>query len=254
MRQVWTSAVVISALALGAAACGKSPEEKAAEELKAATEKAAAAIAEAGTAAAQAGAAGAAAGAAAAAQGAAAGAEAAKGMEEFAKAMQGMATAMSATANGGKAADPVSFRDLQTAFPVVDGWTMDKPRGERMTSPVAYSQTEARYRNGDAQIEVKIVDSAFQQLLVAPWAMFLAAGYEKETDDGYEKSTTLAGQPGFEKWNDGRKSGELNLVVGKRFLVSLEGRRLADMKQLHDFAGRVDFTKLAGLGAATPAR
>ncbi|MGD9904231.1 MAG: hypothetical protein AB7U83_12265 [Vicinamibacterales bacterium] len=234
MRQQWSSALVIGAVALSAVACGKSPEEKAAEEIKAATEKAAEAIAQAGQAAAQ--------------QGAAAGGEAAKGMEEFAKAMQGMATAMSATANGGKPADPVSFRDLQTAFPAVDGWTMDKPRGERMTSPVAFSQTEARYRNGDARIEVKIVDSAFQQLLVAPWAMFLAAGYEKETDDGYEKSTTVAGHPGFEKWNDRRKSGELNLVVAKRFLVSVDGDRLTDMKQLHDFAGKVDFAKLAGLG------
>ncbi len=201
--------------------------------MKAATEKAAEAMAQAGAAAAQ--------------QGAAAGTEAAKGMDEFAKAMQGMATAMAGAPAGGKAAEPVSFRDLQTAFPSVNGWTMDKPKGERMTSPVAFSQTETRYRMGDTQIEVKIVDSAFQQMMVAPWAMFLAAGYEKETDDGYEKSTMLAGHPGFEKWNDRRKSGELNLVVAKRFLVSLEGDKLTDMKQLHDFAGQVDFGKLAGL-------
>jgi hypothetical protein len=241
MRQVLSSAVAISLIALLSSACGKSPEEKAAEDLKAATEKAAEAMAQAGAAAAQAGA------AAGVAAGAAATGEAAKGMEDFAKAMQGMATAM----GGGKAADPVSFRELQTAFPTVNGWTMDKPKGERMTSPVAYSESETRYRNGDAQIEVKIVDSAFQQLLVAPWAMFLAAGYEKETDDGYEKSTTLNGHPGFEKWNDRRKSGELNLVVAKRFLVSVEGEQLADMKQLHDFASQVDFGKLASLGAAS---
>lgn len=61
---------------------------------------------------------------------------------------------------------------------------MDKPKGERMTAPVAFSQTETRYRTGDAQIEVKIVDSAFQQMLVAPWAMFLAAGYEKKPTTG----------------------------------------------------------------------
>ena len=241
MRHVLGSAVVVGVAALLSVGCGKSPEEKAAEELKAATEKAAEAMAQAGAAAAQAG-------AAAAQQGAAAGTEAAKGMDDFAKAMQGMATAMAGASAGGKAAEPVSFRELQTAFPSVNGWTMDKPKGERMTAPVAFSQTETRYRMGDAQIEVKIVDSAFQQLMVAPWAMFLAAGYEKETDDGYEKSTTLAGHPGFEKWNDRRKSGELNLVVAKRFLVSLEGDKLADMKQLHDFAGQVDFAKLAGLG------
>ena len=87
---------------------------------------------------------------------------------------------------------------------------MDKPKGERMTAPVAFSRTETRYRMGDAQIEVKIVDSAFQQMLVAPWAMFLAAGYEKKADDGREKLTGI--------------------------------------KQLQDFAGQVDFNKLAGLG------
>jgi hypothetical protein len=241
MRQALSLIVAAGLVSLLAVGCGKTPEEKAAEELKAATEKAADAMA-------QAGAAAAAAGAAAAQQGAAAGTDAAKGMDDFAKAMQGMATAMAGASAGGKAADPVSFRDLQAAFPAVDGWTMDKPKGERMTAPVAFSQTETRYRMGEAQIEVKIVDSAFQQLLVAPWAMFLAAGYEKETDDGYEKSTTLAGHPGFEKWNGRRKSGELNLVVAKRFLVSLEGQKLNDMKQLHDFAGQVDFGKLAGLG------
>jgi hypothetical protein len=256
MRQVLSLVVAVGLVSLAATGCGKTPEEKAAEELKAATEKAAEAMAQAGAAAAQAGAAAAAqagaaaaqVGAAAAQQGAAAGTDAAKGMEEFAKAMQGMATAMSSASAGGKAADPVSFRDLQTAFPAVNGWTMDKPKGERMTAPVAFSQTETRYRMGEAQIDVKIVDSAFQQMLVAPWAMFLAAGYEKETDDGYEKSTTLAGHPGFEKWNDRRKSGELNLVVAKRFLVSLEGEKLTGMKQLQDFAGQVDFSKLAGLG------
>jgi hypothetical protein len=188
----------------------------------------------------------------AAAQGTAPAGEAAKGMEDFAKAMQGMAAAMGG-ANGGKPSDPVSFRELQTAFPAVPGWTMDKPKGERMTAPVAFSQTETRYKNGEQQIEVKIVDSAFNQILVAPWAMFLTTGYEKETDRGYEKSTTVAGNPGFEKWNDERKDGELNIVVAKRFLVSVEGDRLTDMKQLHEFAGKIDFAKLGALGAAAPA-
>lgn len=226
------------------AACGKTPDEKAAEALK----DAATAAAKAGEAMAQAGSAAAQAGANAANQAAGGGEQAAKGMEDFAKAMAGMANAMAGSANGGKAADPVSFRDLQTALPEVSGWTMDKPKGERMTTPVAFSQTETRYKNGEQSIEVKIVDSAFNQILVAPWAMFLTAGYEKETDDGYEKSTTLNGNPGFEKWSDKRKDGELNLVVAKRFLVSVEGDNLTDVKQLQDFAGKIDFGKLAALG------
>jgi hypothetical protein len=243
MRAGLTTAVVMGLTAMLSAACGKSPEEKAAD----ATKEAATNMAKAGEEMAKAGEAA----ANAATQGAAPAADqAAKGMEDFAKAMQGMATAM----GGGKAADPVSFRDLQAAFAAVSGWTMDKPRGERMTSPVAFSQTEARYSNGGQSIEVKIVDSAFNQILVAPWAMFLSAGYEKETDDGYEKSTTVSGNPGFEKWDSERKDGELNIVVAKRFLVSVEGDGLTDMKQLHDFASKIDFGKLASLGAAAPTK
>ena len=235
---------VVMGLSASLSACGKSPEEKAADAMKdAATNmaKAGEEMAKAGEAAVN-----------AATQGAAPAGEAAKGMEDFAKAMQGMAAAMGG-ANGAKPSEPVSFRDLQTAFPTVSGWTMDKPRGERMSAPVAFSQTETRYKNGDQTIEVKIVDSAFNQMLITPWAMFLAAGYEKETDDGYEKSTTIAGNPGFEKWNDQRKDGELNIVVAKRFLVSVEGDRLTDMKQLQEFASKIDFAKLGALGAAAPA-
>lgn len=245
MRRALNVAVVMGLTAVLAAACGKSPEEKAADAL----EKAATDMAKAGEEMAKAGeAAATAAQQAAEGAGANAGEQAAKGMEDFAKAMQGMAAAM----GGGKVSEPVSFRDMQGAFPSVSGWTMEKPRGERMTSPVAFSQTEARYRNGDQSIEVKIVDSAFNQILVAPWSMFLTAGYEKETDDGYEKSTTVAGHPGFEKWNTERKDGEVNIVVAKRFLVSVEGDGLSDVKQLHDFAGKIDFAKLTALGAAAP--
>lgn len=243
MRAGLKMAVVMGVVA-SLSACGKSPEEKAADAMK----EAATNMAKAGEEMVKAGEAA----ATAAAQGAAPAGEAAKGMEDFAKAMQGMAAAMGG-ANGAKPSEPVSFRDLQAAFPTVSGWTMDKPKGERMSAPVAFSQTETRYRNGDQAIEVKIVDSAFNQILVAPWAMFLSAGYEKETDEGYEKSTTIAGHPGFEKWNDQRKDGELNIVVAKRFLVSVEGDRVTDMKQLQEFAAKIDFAKLGALGAAAPA-
>ncbi len=247
MRHRLTLGLVLGLSAFLSTACGQSREEKAAAALEDAAkdmEKAGEAMAEAGQAAGE---------AATGADGTATGDQAAKGMEDFAKAMQGMAAAMGG-ANGTTPAAPVSFRDLQTAFPEVSGWTMDKPKGERMTSPVAFSQTETQYRNGDRTVAVKIVDSAFNQILVAPWAMFLATGYEKETDDGYEKSATIGGQPGFEKWNSERKSGELNIVVAKRFLVSIEGEGISEPKQLHDFAAKVDFGKLAALGASAPAK
>jgi hypothetical protein len=171
--------------------------------------------------------------------------QAAKGLEQMAKGLEALAS------GGGsgdrKAVDPVSFREMQALFPEIDGWTKNKSTGERMTSPFAYSQAQVRYTKGESNVELKIVDSGFNQLLLTPYAMFLQAGYEKETSSGYEKSVQVAKQPGWEKWNSEGKDGELNALVGKRFLVTIEGSEIADTQVLHDIAGRIDMEKLAAL-------
>jgi hypothetical protein len=231
MRRFATWGLLAAVLAVG---CGKSEEQIAAEKAADDARKAAEALQKAAESAA---AAGTAAGAAAAAQGA----------EGFAKALEGMAGALAGKGPDGKPVEPVSFRDLQSALPEVSGWTRGEPQGERMTSPIPFSQTEAQYEMGEAQVEVKIVDSAFNQMLVAPWAMFLTAGYEKESSDGYEKSVTIGGHPGFERWNSRGKDGELNLVVAKRFLVTIDGNNITDTKVLQEFASRIDAGKLTSL-------
>ncbi len=223
MRHVWAVGLV---LILASVACGKSDAERQAQTAAAEAKKVAEAAAKATE---------------------EAGGQAAKGVQDLAKAMEGVASAMAGAGGAGKPADPVSFRDLQAVLPELSGWTMAKPRGERMTSPVPFSQTEASYNNGDARVEVKVVDSAFHQMLLAPWSMFLATGYEKETDSGYERSVTVGGNPGFEKWNSERKDGELNVVVAKRFLVTIEGDNISDAKVLHEFASKLDTAKLAEL-------
>ncbi len=168
--------------------------------------------------------------------------QAAKGLEQMAKGLEGLAA-------GGdvKQVDPVSFRDLISLLPEIEGWEKQKPTGERMTSPVAFSQAEGQYTKGDASIDVKIIDSGFSQLLLAPYAMMLAAGYERESSEGYEKSTTVNGQPGWEKWNSDSRDGEVNALVGKRFLVTIEGNGIDDVKVLHEAANKVDMGKLASL-------
>ncbi|MGQ0735999.1 MAG: hypothetical protein ACT4QD_20390 [Acidobacteriota bacterium] len=215
------------AVAVATLACGKSEEQKNAEKAAEDMRQAAEAVTK------------------AAEQGGAA--AAAQGLEGFAKAMEGVAGAMAGTGPDGKPVTPVSFRDLQALLPEVSGWQRDEPRGERMTSPVPFSQTEATYTMGDSTVQLKIVDSGFSQFLIAPWSMFLAAGYEKESSSGYEKSVNLGGNPGFERWDSADKSGELNLVVGKRFLVTIDGSGITDTKILQEFASKIDTTRLAAL-------
>jgi hypothetical protein len=170
--------------------------------------------------------------------------QAAAGLEQMAKGLEALA---GGGTGGAKPVDPVSFRDLITLLPEVEGWERQKPTGERMTSPVSFSEAEARYTKGDASIEVKIIDSGFNQLLLTPYAMFLATGYERETSEGHEKSTTVNGQPGWEKWSSESKDGEVNALVGKRFLVTIEGNSIDDVKTLHEVAGKLDMEKLASL-------
>lgn len=218
---------VVMAAMVFAVACGKSEAEKQAEAITKAAEEISKAAEASADAAAKQGAAG-----------------AAQGANEMAKAMQGMAAAMAGA--DGKTVEPVAMDVLKAALPSVSGWEMEEPRTERMTSPIAYATAETQYRQGDHEIEVKVVDSGYAQMLIAPWSMFLS-GYSRESSDGYEKSVTVAGQPGFERWNKDNKRGELNIVAGKRFLVTIEGDELADTKVLHEFASKMDFAKIAAL-------
>lgn len=210
--------IVLVALGLAMSGCGKSEAERRAEEMAKAAEATAKAAQEQG-----------------------------QQAQQMAEGMQKMAEALAGGAGTQGPVEPVGFRDLQQVFPTVDGWTMGKPTGERMTMPVAFSQAEVTYTRGDSTVEASIVDSGFHQLLLAPYAMFLTAGYEKQTESGYEKSTSVAGNPGWERWDDQDKRGELNAVVGKRFLVKFEGHQIENADVLHGFAKAANLAKLASM-------
>jgi len=218
--RLWILAVV-AVVALSA--CGKSEQQKQAEQAAEDLKKAAETMAK-----------------AAEAQGTAA---AAQGANDMAKAMQSMASAMGG--GDGKAVEPVAFQTLQSHLPKVSGWEMDEPEGERMTMPVPFSQVETKYTKGETRIDAKIVDTGFAQLLMAPWSMMMAAGYSRESSSGYEKSTSVSGNPAIEKWNKSEKNGEIDVLVGKRFMLSLEGHDLADIKQLQDFASNFNLSAIA---------
>jgi hypothetical protein len=211
------SLLLVIVLLAVSAACGKSEEQQRAESLATEASKAAENVA--------------------------------GGAEQVAKGLEGLTKGFQELAQNAdvKPVDPVSFRDLQTAFGDLKGWEKGKPTGERMTAPVAFSEASVTYRQGDATIDAKIIDSGFNQILMAPFAMFLSAGYEKETQDGYEKSVKVGEHPGWEKWNSEGKNGELNAVVGKRFLLTLDGNGIESTKVLYDLAQATDLSKLAAM-------
>lgn len=163
-----------------------------------------------------------------------------KGLEDLAKGLNAMAGDPNA-----KPVAPLTIDSLKTALPEWSGWEKGKATGERMTSPVNYAEAKATFTKGDSTVDVKIVDSALNQMLIAPFSMFLAVGYEKETDHGYEKGVKIGEYPGWERWDSEDKEGELNAIVAKRFIVQIEGRRIESMKVLHSAMESIDLKKLA---------
>ena len=228
MRATWCAAILSVALAVSA--CGTSEEQKQAEAADRQVKEAAEAFDKAAR--------------EAAGKAEADGAEMARGLEAMA---QGLAGAAGAMGGDGKTVDPIAFKELQPFFPDLPGWEKGTPTGERMTSPVPFSQAEVRYRKGDSRIEMSIVDSGLHPLLLAPYTMLLATGYEKQTENGHEKATKVGGDPGWEKWNGRTKRGEVSAVVAKRFVVRAEGTRVEDLAVLRDALAKTDLAKLAAL-------
>jgi hypothetical protein len=214
---------VLCLVIVSAAACGKSEQQKQAEEAAKQLEEAGKKLAEAGK-------------------------QAGAGSAEMAKGLEAMAKGLGALAGGdGKAVEPVSFKELQTLFVDFPGWEKGKPTGEKMTAPVSFSKAAVVYRKGESRIEASLVDSGFNQLLLLPYMWIQNVGYEKETENGYEKAVKVMGHPGFEKWNTNAKDGEVNAFVNKRFILQLEGRNIEDTKVLHELAQATDLGKLASL-------
>lgn len=202
----------LTVMLLLVAACGKSDEQKAAEA-------AAKQMAEALTAAGATGAAGAAA----------------------------VAGAMTA----GKATDAVDFRVLKELLPEdINGMPRTSSDGEKNSAMgFTMSRAEARYetQGTNASIRIEISDAGAMTGMAA-MAAFAWASMEvdRETETGYEKTTTIKGYRGYEKFDRQTNFAELSILVGGRFMVELEGNEVG-IDGLKAALDKLDLGKLEGM-------
>ena len=240
---------IVAIVAVTAAAgCGESDAERAAaaaERAAAATQQAAAATQQAAGAAQQtAVAAGqAAAGAQQAAGGAqptgqaAASQQLAQGMQQVAQGLQQIQAAQG---------DVVNHEQLKALLPETLGaWTRRTSRSHQVAMPFKVSNAEAQYQNGDSTMDVKIMDAALNQLILAPMSMFLVAGYEEKTDDGYKKYSPVAGSPGYEEWQGNTRRGEVTVILNNRFVVQATGHNVSGIEPVRAVLQSLDLARLA---------
>jgi hypothetical protein len=110
------------------------------------------------------------------------------------------------------------------------------------------SRGEASYAREDGSgpdIKVEITDLGGGQgiMLMAAWA---AVEIERETEDGYEKTYREGDRIVHEEWSSKSGDGQYSLILGERFLVSLEGNGI-DVAGLKAAAASLDLARLQAL-------
>jgi hypothetical protein len=167
----------------------------------------------------------------------------AEAMEQFGQAMEQMQGAQ------GDAADPVDFRRLKELLPEeAAGLRRTTHTGERSGAMgMTVSQAQAVYEGDDgAHVDVKILDLAgvptFGMLGYA-WTM---AEVDRETETGYERTMNHRGHRGYEKYDSGGRSGQVQLIVAERFAVEVNGSNV-DMDRLKSVVDALDLGALEGM-------
>jgi hypothetical protein len=174
--------------------------------------------------------------------------------------MEDMMKAMGALMSGGtNAAAIVDFRELKELLPAaLDGMKRTKASGEKsgaMGMTVAFA--EGIYEaDAGGKIHIKISDNAgmggFMAFAQAGWA---ASEIDRESDTGFERTTTYGQNKAREEYDNRGKSGKVEILVGGRFMVEVSGNDIA-WEAIQAAAKKVDTAKLATLKpkAATPAQ
>ncbi|MDX1940135.1 MAG: hypothetical protein SFU99_06255 [Saprospiraceae bacterium] len=93
---------------------------------------------------------------------------------------------------------------------------------------LSISTANAVYKEGDKELEVSIVDAGGSTLTLAGLAMWANMEFERESDDGYERTTKIDGHKAFEQYDKKNKSGQLGVLVDNRFVVNIEGDQISE--------------------------
>src|SRR6266571_774737 len=144
--------------------------------------------------------------------------------------------------------DVVDYQKLLPILPdAPPGWTADKPEGS--TEDVGgfrITNVHRDYHKGEGDkaptAAISILDSIANPDYVS--ATTAAWNNNSETSEGYSKSVTIDGNPGFEAFENESKHATLWVMVANRYFLQIELQN-QDPKELQEWIKRVDLKKLA---------
>ena len=146
--------------------------------------------------------------------------------------------------------DSVDYQKLLPVLPdAPEGWTADKPEGSTEDAGgFRITNVHRDYHKGEGDkaptAAVSILDSAANPDYVS--ATTAAWSNTTESSEGYGKSVTIDGNPGFEAFENEGKHATLWVMVANRYFLQIELQN-QDPKELQEWVKRVDLKKLAAI-------
>lgn len=146
--------------------------------------------------------------------------------------------------------DVVDYSMLLPLLPEApSGWAAEAAEGTTNDAGGFKLTTVHRdYKKGDADnapiTSISILDAAANPEYVA--STTAAWTVSASTAEGYTKSVTIDGNPGFETFENEGKHGTLWVMVAKRYFVQIETQG-QDAKDLQEWIKRIDLKKLAAI-------
>ena len=146
--------------------------------------------------------------------------------------------------------DAVDYQKLLPILPEPpQGWTADKAEGS--TEDVGgfrITNVHRDYHKGEGEkapsAAISILDSVANPDYVT--ATTAAWNSNNETGEGYGKSVTIDGNPGFEAFEKEGKHATLWVMIANRYFVQIELQN-QEPKELQEWIKRVDLKKLAAI-------
>jgi hypothetical protein len=145
-------------------------------------------------------------------------------------------------------AEVVDFKKLLPMLPEPSpGWSAEKADGSTEDAGGTKITTVHRdYKKGEGDnaptTSISILDCAANPDYVS--SMTAAWNMSTSTPEGYTKTLTIEGMPGFETFENEGKHGTLWLLVAKRYVLSIETQN-QEANDLQEWLKRIDVKKLA---------
>jgi hypothetical protein len=140
--------------------------------------------------------------------------------------------------------DPAKLMPILPEPP--SGWTAEKPEGSSDdVGGFKITNVHRDYRKGEGDNAPTAAISILDSVANPDYVEATTGGWKNtsETPDGYSKSVTIDGNPGFEAYEKEQKHAVLWVMVAKRYFVTIDLQK-QDPKELQDWIKRVDLKKL----------